>query len=63
MASDLLTLTQVADEIGERPSRVRHAVNTYRIEAAQRAGIVRLFRRDQVGEIRAAVRRVAERAR
>jgi hypothetical protein len=57
----LLTLGDVARECGAKPSRVKYALTEYRIEPHQRAGILRLFHPEQIPEIKAALRRIANR--
>ena len=57
----LLTLGAIAKEIGEPLHRVKYAVSSYSIEHTQRAGIIRLFDREMIPTIRAAVKRIANR--
>ncbi|HZL34004.1 MAG TPA: hypothetical protein VFC78_01760 [Tepidisphaeraceae bacterium] len=59
---DLLTLGQVAGECGDVPlHRLRYAIEAYRIEPRQRAGILRLWHRDQLPELRSALARIGSR--
>ena len=58
---NLLTLADVARLLNERLNRVKYAVDEYRIEPRQRAGIIRLWHPDDVPAIRAALTRIANR--
>ena len=51
----LLTIRDLARECGTRVHRVRYAVAEHNIEPRQRAGIVRLWSRDQIPAVRAAL--------
>lgn len=57
----LLTLREVARHLREPVDRVKCAVTLYDIVARRRAGLVRLFDRDQLPAIESAVKRVRER--
>jgi hypothetical protein len=59
--TDLLTVSEICRTLGIQRWRFIHAADAYRIEPARRAGIVRLYRRDQLTTIRAALERVARR--
>jgi predicted transcriptional regulator len=59
--TDLLTVGAIARETGQPLHRVRYALETYRIEPVQRAGILRLFSRDDLPRIKSALARIAER--
>ncbi|MDB5322192.1 MAG: hypothetical protein JWN40_3823 [Phycisphaerales bacterium] len=58
---DLLTVGAIARETGQPLHRVRYALETYRIEPVQRAGILRLFSREDLPRIKSALMRIAER--
>jgi hypothetical protein len=58
-APDLLTIREVARELGVRTHRATYAVDQFDIEPRQRAGVIRLFSRDQLPEIRSAITRIA----
>ena len=49
---DLLTATQIADQLDERPERVRYMIGKLRIKPITRAGSVRLFSKEQAEYIR-----------
>jgi hypothetical protein len=61
--STLLTLTEVADRIGRPNARVKYAIDVYRIPPYQRAGIIRLWREEDIPEIQSAIARVESRRR
>jgi hypothetical protein len=48
----VLTLAQIADELGQPPSRVKYVVSKYRLKPVARVGIIRLFSEQQVETIR-----------
>ncbi len=52
MKTDLLTVTQIADKLGEPPQRVSYIIRKYRLKPVQRVGIIRLFDENQVSAIR-----------
>ena len=56
--SDLLTIGDVAREIGVARTRVAYAVEKVGLKERGRAGILRLFSRDQLPAIRAALETV-----
>ena len=56
-----LTLGDVAKRLDKSPHVVDYAIRTYRIEARQRAGILRLWAEEDIPTIAAAVRRTSER--
>lgn len=62
-AKQLRTVGEIARELNTPPHRVAYAIDTYRIEPTQRAGILRLFDSDKIAVIRSALRRTAGRAR
>ena len=49
---DLLTASQIADQLGEPPQRVGYIIRKFRIKAVQRVGIIRLFDECQVKAIK-----------
>ncbi len=57
----LKTLGEIAAELGRPIHQVQYAVRTNRIGETQRAGIIRLYGPDQIGMIRTALHRIAER--
>jgi len=52
MKTDLLTVTQIADKLGEPPQRVSYIIRKYRLKPVQRVGIIRLFDENQVSAIK-----------
>lgn len=48
----VLTLGQIADELGQPPSRVNYVVSKYRLKPVARVGIIRLFSEQQAQAIR-----------
>jgi hypothetical protein len=61
--TELLTIGDIARETNEAAHRVKYAIDRNRIEEVQRAGIIRLFSRDQLELIRSVMRRTAQGAR
>ena len=59
--TDLLTVGAIARETGQPLHRVRYALESYRIEPVQRAGILRLFSRRDLPRIQSAMTRIAQR--
>jgi hypothetical protein len=57
----LLTLGDIARECGVRQHIAKYAIESYGIEPKQRAGILRLWSRDQLQSIKSAIRRIAQR--
>lgn len=55
----LLTLGDLVRETGIPPHRVKYALSAFNIEPVQRAGIVRLFSRDQLPHIQSCLRRIS----
>ena len=49
--SNLLTVSQIADRLGEPPQRVGYIIRKFRIKPADRVGIIRLFDELQVKAI------------
>ena len=58
---ELMTIGDVAKALGVPRHRVSHAIEVYGVEAHQRAGIIRLWRREDLPAIASAVRRCAGR--
>jgi len=59
----LYSVPDLATKWGQPESRIRHALQTYKIGPAVRVGITRLFSEEQLFEIHAAVKRVEGRAK
>ncbi len=59
--SELKTVGDIARDEGIPPHRVAYAIETYRIEPTQRAGILRLYDASKIVTIRSALRRIADR--
>ena len=57
----LHTIGEIAKREKVPAHRVAYAVDSYRIQETQRAGIIRLFDDDKVEVIQAALRRIANR--
>jgi len=53
----VLTLGQIADALGQPPSRVSYVVSKYRLKPVARVGIIRLFTEQQVLAIQQALSR------
>jgi hypothetical protein len=49
---ELSTIGQIADRLGEPPSRVGYIISKFRLKPRQRVGIIRLFDEDQIEAIR-----------
>jgi hypothetical protein len=60
-ASDILTMGDLRRETGEPEHRLKYALQTHNISPVARAGIVRLWARHQLPEIKSALTRTAER--
>ncbi|MBA7675484.1 hypothetical protein ES703_83719 [subsurface metagenome] len=50
--SNLLTASQIADQLSEPPQRVTYIIRKYRLKPVQRIGIIRLFDEEQVKAIK-----------
>ena len=50
--ANLLTASQISDQLGEPPQRVTYIIRKYRLKAVQRVGIIRLFSEEQVKVIK-----------
>ena len=46
-----LTVSQIADKLGEPPQRVAYIIRKFRIKPAERVGLIRLFDERQVKAI------------
>ena len=46
--TNLLTASQIADQLGEPPQRVAYIIRKHRLKPVQRVGIIRLFSERQV---------------
>ncbi len=49
--ANLLTASQIADQLGEPPQRVTYIIRKYRLKPISRVGIIRLFSKEQVKAI------------
>lgn len=58
MSSDMLTVGEIARTVGEPRARVDYAIEKAGIRERRRVGILRLFSRDQLPVIEAALRTV-----
>ena len=56
---DLMTLGQIARRLDQPIHRVKYAIERYRIEPTQRAGILRLWNEDGLARIERSVRRLS----
>lgn len=56
-----LTIGDICRETGAPAHRVKYAIDTYRIEPIGRAGVLRVFSRDQLLQIRSAMERISGR--
>ncbi len=50
--ANLLTASQIADQLGEPPQRVTYIIRKYRLKPVQRIGIIRLFDEEQIKAIK-----------
>lgn len=50
--TNALTVSQIADRLGEPPQRVAYIIRKHRIKAVQRVGITRLFDDRQIKAIK-----------
>ncbi len=50
--TNLLTASQIADQLGEPPQRVTYIIRKYRLKPVQRIGIIRLFDEEQIKVIK-----------
>lgn len=55
MKTSVLTVGQIADRLGQPPSRVAYLIGKYRLKPIARVGIIRLFGEAQVECIREGV--------
>ena len=51
MKQELSTVGQIADRLGEPPSRVAYIISKYRLKPVERVGIIRLFGEKEVEAI------------
>jgi DNA-binding transcriptional MerR regulator len=56
MKTAVFTIGQIADELGQSPSRVNYLLSKYRIKPVARVANIRLFDRTTVEKIRWALR-------
>lgn len=47
-----VTVSQIADRLGEPPQRVAYIIRKYRIKPVERVGIIRLFEERQIKAIK-----------
>lgn len=52
LVSNLLTVSQIADRLGEPPQRVAYVIRKYRLKPVERIGLIRLFGESQVEAIK-----------
>lgn len=57
----LLTVGAIARELRQPLHRIKYCLDAYSIEPIQRAGVLRLFSRDDLPRIKSALIRIAER--
>ena len=50
--ANLVTASQIADQLGEPPQRVTYIIRKYRLKPVQRIGIIRLFDEEQIKAIK-----------
>lgn len=50
--ANLLTASQIADQLDEPPQRITYIIRKYRLKPVQRIGIIRLFSEEQVEAIK-----------
>ena len=50
--ADAITVSQIADQLGEPPQRVDYIIRKHRLKPQQRVGIIRLFGTEQVEAIK-----------
>lgn len=55
---DLLTLGDLRRETGEPAHILNYAISTYKIEPRGRVGIIRVWNRDDLEQIKSALRRI-----
>ena len=51
--ANLLTASQIADQLSEPPQRVTYIIRKYRLKPVRRVGIIRLFGQEQLKAIKA----------
>ncbi len=50
--SNLLTVSKIADHLGEPPQRVDYIIRKHRLKPVERIGLIRLFGTEQVEAIK-----------
>ena len=61
-STELLTMRDLVKILGVPRYRIAYAAEIYNIEPAIRAGMVKLYRPDQIASIKSALQRTAQRA-
>lgn len=61
MKTAVLTVGQIADRLGESPSRVAYVISRGRLKPLGRVGIIRLFSEEQVEVIQQSIERLQSR--
>lgn len=56
----LLTIGEIADELGVSMHRLKYAINQYKIAPDRRVGIIRVWSEDKVPLIETALAKIAE---
>ena len=49
---DLLTASQIAEQLNEPPQRITYIIRKYRLKPVERVGIIRLFEEKQIKAIK-----------
>lgn len=62
MSERLLTVRDLAKLTGKRFYHIRYAIDAFGIEPAEQVGTLRLFRPDQVAQVRDALQQIANRS-
>ena len=50
--TNLLTVSQIADQFSEPPQRVAYIIRKHRLKPVERIGIIRLFTEQQIEAVR-----------
>jgi len=58
MKTAVLTVGQIADQLGQPPSRVAYLIAKHRLKPVGRVGIIRLFSAQQIEAIEGSLRRL-----
>lgn len=61
MKTAVLTVGQIADQLGQPPSRVAYLIAKHRIKPVGRVGIIRLFSEQQIEAIRRSLQELQSR--